>query len=129
MRRSELLSLKWSDIELDKAIARVRRKECAAQGVATSQRLVPLSRTAINLLKSFQKNEVDVVGVSISASRHAFNRAKKIAGLEELHFHDLRHIAISRMWSEGMNAIEISAASGHKDLKMLMRYSHFLPSS
>ena len=127
MRRSELLSLRWSDIDLNQAIARVRRKGCAAQGLSTAQRLVPLSRTALNLLKSFQKDKIDVVGVSTSASRHAFNRAKKAAGLKDLHFHDLRHIAISRMWSEGMNAIEISACSGHKDLRMLMRYSHYLP--
>ncbi len=50
---------------------------------------------------------------------------RKKAGLETLRFHDLRHIAISRMWSSGMNALEISACSGHRDIKMLMRYSHY----
>jgi len=29
------------------------------------------------------------------------------------------------MWSSGMKALEISACSGHRDIKMLMRYSHF----
>ena len=128
MRRSELLSLKWADIDLDQGIARVNRKGCTAQGLSNSQRLIPLSQTTIKLLKGYQKCEEQVVKVSLPASRHAFNRAKKIAGLRDLHFHDLRHIAISRMWAEGMNAIEISAVSGHKDLRMLMRYSHYLPS-
>ena len=66
-----------------------------------------------------------MIDLSIRAARHEFNRARTIAGLPNLRFHDLRHIAISSMLAEGMNALEISAASGHKDLRMLMRYSHY----
>jgi len=62
-------------------------------------------------------------------ARAAFERSKKEVGLHELRFHDLRHIAISRLWMEGYSALEISAASGHSDLKMLMRYSHYSPQS
>ena len=58
-------------------------------------------------------------------SKIGFDKARKRAGLQTLRFHDLRHIAISRMWSSGMNALEISACSGHRDIKMLMRYSHY----
>ena len=66
-----------------------------------------------------------IIDLTKGAARHGFDRARKKAGLETLRFHDLRHIAISRMWSSGMNALEISACSGHRDIKMLMRYSHF----
>ncbi len=38
-------------------------------------------------------------------------KPEKKAGLETLRFHDLRHIAISRMWRSGMNALEISASA------------------
>jgi len=62
-------------------------------------------------------------------ARAAFERSKKEVGLRELRFHDLRHIAISRLWMEGYSALEISAASGHSDLKMLMRYNHYAPNS
>ena len=54
MRRSELLSLKWSDLDLNQGLARLNRKGCAAQGRQQSQRLVPLSRSAIKLLKQYQ---------------------------------------------------------------------------
>ena len=62
---------------------------------------------------------ITVIDLSTGAARHGFNRARTIAGLPNLRFHDLRHIAISSMWADGMNALEISAASGHKDLRML----------
>ena len=77
------------------------------------------------LLKSFKSKEGSVISLTKGSARNGFDRARKKAGLENLRFHDLRHIAISRMWSSGMNALEISACSGHRDIKMLMRYSHY----
>ena len=125
MRRSELLSLKWDDLDLDNKLVHLSRKDCAATGLATSKRLVPLSSKSIELLNNYPKTTNTVIDLSIGAARHGFNRARTIAGLPNLRFHDLRHIAISSMWADGMNALEISAASGHKDLRMLMRYSHY----
>jgi len=127
MRRSELLAIKWSDLDLKNKLVNLSRKDCAATGVSTSQRLVPLSTQSIELLRSYPKRTKKVIDLSVGAARHGFNRARSIAGLPNLRFHDLRHIAISTMWAEGMNALEISEASGHKDLRMLMRYSHYQP--
>ncbi len=125
MRRSELLRLRWNDLDLDNKLVHLSRKDCAATGIQTSQRIVPLSAQSIELLKRYPKTTNKVIDLSIGAARHGFKRARTIAGLPNLRFHDLRHIAISTMWAEGMNALEISAASGHKDLRMLMRYSHY----
>ena len=80
---------------------------------------------AREIIEELQKREGRIIDLTKGAARNGFDRARKKAGLETLRFHDLRHIAISRMWSSGMNALEISACSGHKDIKMLMRYSHF----
>ena len=88
-------------------------------------RMVPLPQKAKELLKSFKSKEGSVINLTKGSARNGFDRARKKAGLENLRFHDLRHIAISRMWSSGMNALEISACSGHRDIKMLMRYSHY----
>jgi integrase len=46
-----------------------------------------------------------------------------------LRFHDLRHVAITSFFDRGLNVIEAGALSGHKDLKMLRRYSHPSPQS
>ena len=80
---------------------------------------------AQKILEELQRTDGKVIELSKGAARNGFDKARKSAGLETLRFHDLRHIAISRMWSYGMNAMEISACSGHRDIKMLMRYSHF----
>ncbi|MFZ5463765.1 MAG: tyrosine-type recombinase/integrase, partial [Pseudomonadota bacterium] len=46
------------------------------------------------------------------------------AGIEDFHFHDLRHKATSRLAEKLPNVIELAAVTGHKDLRMLKRYYH-----
>ncbi|WP_256378894.1 tyrosine-type recombinase/integrase [Bradyrhizobium sp. Ai1a-2] len=56
--------------------------------------------------------------------RLAFEHLRVRAGMSDLHFHDLRHEAISRLFEKGLNIVEVSAISGHRELKMLQRYTH-----
>jgi integrase len=124
-RRSELLSLTWRNIDLKKRIIYIHRKNCAAIDDSSVLRLVPLPEKAEKILEESNERNGKVIELSKGAARNGFDKARKRAGLQTLRFHDLRHIAISRMWSSGMNALEISACSGHRDIKMLMRYSHY----
>ncbi len=48
----------------------------------------------------------------------------KRAGIEDLHFHDLRHEAISRFFEMGLAIPEVALLSGHRDVRMLLRYGH-----
>jgi len=48
----------------------------------------------------------------------------KRAEIEDLHFHDLRHEAISRFFEMGLTPPEVASISGHRTLSQLMRYSH-----
>ncbi len=128
-RRSELLSLNWRNIDLHKEKIYIQRKECAARGSSSSMRIVPLPHKAKDLLRSFKNKEGKIINLTKGSARNGFDKAKKKADLNNLRFHDLRHIAISRMWGYGMNALEISACSGHRDIKMLMRYSHYFLST
>ncbi len=52
------------------------------------------------------------------------NRLIKISGLNDLHFHDLRHEAISRFIERGLTIPEAAYISGHKAKSMLLRYAH-----
>jgi len=124
-RRSELLSLTWKNIDLNKKLLYIYRKNCAATDNYSAPRLIPLPGKAKKILEELSERHGKIIDLTKGAARHGFDKARKRAGLETLRFHDLRHIAISRMWSSGMNALEISACSGHRDIKMLMRYSHF----
>ena len=53
-----------------------------------------------------------------------FTRLKEQCGIEDLRFHDLRHEATSRLFEKGLNPVEVATITGHKDTKMLMRYTH-----
>ena len=65
-----------------------------------------------------------VFPLSPVALRGLWNRVCKRAGISKLMFHDLRHEATSRFFEKGLNVMEVAAITGHKDLRMLQRYTH-----
>ena len=62
--------------------------------------------------------------VSANGFRLAWDRLRGRAGLSNLRFHDLRHEAISRFFELGLNIPEEVVISGHKDPRILFRYTH-----
>jgi integrase len=54
------------------------------------------------------------------------SNAKRVA-LDDFHFHDLRHEAISRLFEHGLSIPEVAMISGHRDPRMLFRYTHPRP--
>ena len=119
MRRGELLRIVWEDIDLD---LRVAHLDMTKNG---SKRDVPLSSEAINLLRSLPHDiSGKVFPITAAALRGLWNRACRRAGITGLHFHDLRHEATSRFFEKGLNVIEVATITGHKDLRMLQRYTH-----
>ena len=61
------------------------------------------------------------------SDRLALVRAK--AGITDLHFHDLRHEAISRLFEKGLQIHEVARISGHRDWKQLKRYTQLTAKS
>ena len=119
MRKGELLALKWTDINLSHCLASVRE---AKNGCP---RTVPLSRRAKQALKERERAATEsVFPVSVPALRFHWDRLMKRAAIDDLHFHDLRHEAISRFFEKGLSLPEVALISGHRDYKMLFRYTH-----
>ena len=119
MRRGELLSLEWKHVHLDKSWVYLPMTK-NGEG-----RDVPLSRRACDELQALPNNISGVVfPISITALRGLWDRSIRKADLQDLHFHDLRHEATSRFFELGLNVVEVAAITGHKDLKMLQRYTH-----
>jgi integrase len=58
------------------------------------------------------------------APNRMWQKIKRDHGLVDLHFHDLRHEAVSRFVEAGFSDQEVSAISGHKSMQMLKRYTH-----
>lgn len=121
MRMSEMLGLVWEQIDLPKRT--IRLMEGATKN--GHGRGIPVSRRAEEvLLRRYAPEGPLFPWVTQEACTRAFQRAAERAGLENLHFHDLRHEAVSRLFEKGLNVMEAASVSGHKDLRMLRRYTH-----
>ncbi|KGD95694.1 site-specific integrase [Rhizobium sp. YS-1r] len=122
MRRGEILGLKWSDISHN------RRVITLAMTKNGSGRDVPLSHRAFEALMDWKSRaDVDkstVFPMTSGALEQAWRRLLVRSNVKGLRFHDLRHEGVSRLFERGLNMIEVSSISGHRELRMLKRYTH-----
>ncbi len=119
MRQGEILSLRWSDIDL---IKRTAHLDTTKNG---DRRTVPLSTRAVQILQQLPRSIDGKVFQIQKANLHKhFTNGCKRAEIKDLHFHDLRHTAITNMASKFSNVLELSAVTGHRQLSMLKRYYH-----
>ncbi len=119
MRQGEIRSLTWEAIHFDRQIAHL---EITKNGYS---RDVPLTHAAINILHIQKgKNLSNPFPYSVGALRYAWEKTIERAGIFDLRLHDLRHEAISRFFERGLSVPEVALISGHKDFRMLARYTH-----
>jgi integrase len=121
MRRSELASLAWEEVDLKKQTAHLPKTKTDVP------RTVPLSKAAVKALKDFgARTEGRVFELQAASMSQAFDRACEPhrANVTGVRFHDLRHEATSRLFEKGLNVMEVAAITGHKTLDMLKRYTH-----
>jgi len=118
LRRSELLRIEGRHIDLQRRLLTIPE---AKNGYA---RTIPLTAKALRTLKHVAINDGALFTVSPNAVRLAWERITKRAGLVDLHFHDLRHEAVSRLFEKGLTVPEVASISGHRQIQMLMRYAH-----
>jgi len=120
MRRGELLAMQWRDVDWKKQTLRIpiTKTEVA--------RVIPLSPGAMAILKRLRTHQSigKVFSASPNAVRLAWERAMRRVGISDLHFHDLRHEAISRCFELGLSVPEVALISGHKDPRTLFGYTH-----
>jgi integrase len=122
MRAGEIVGLRWRDVD---AANRTAHLPLTKNGAA---RAVPLSKAAIALLSCLPTGEPDhaAFGLSSETLDTLFRRARGRAGIEGMHFHDLRHEAITRL-ARKLDVLDLARMIGHKDLKSLMVYYNASP--
>lgn len=119
MRRSELVSIRQHDLELERRTLHIPHTK---NGHA---RTIPLSSAAVDVLASLEPAEDGrLFPMTPNAVRLAWDKLTRRAGIDDLHFHDLRHEAISRLFEKGLSIPEVALISGHRDYRMLYRYTH-----
>jgi len=119
MRLSELVNVKWSDVDPNKEYIYVKDSK------NYSQRDVPLNLVAKDTLSKLSKESDNVFIYSSKDSvGKAWRRVLKKIGIKGYRPHDLRHSFITDLVTNGVDFITIMEITGHKDIRMLKRYSH-----
>lgn len=130
MRRMEILSIRLSDIDLDRKVIYIPKAKAG-------RREQPISATVIDAVKPYvEAGESEWLfpsrGTRKSDSGHtnwletAYRRVVVAAGFDpsEVLRHTLRHTAITHMVQSGIDLPTVMRLSGHKTLAMVARYSH-----
>jgi integrase len=147
LRQSELLGLRWRDVDWSAQRIRVRntfvRGEHSTDGKSdlSTRRSVPMAgRLARELDRWSQRTEYhgdgDLVfahpqtGSPLDRSKvtKRFKEACRAAGVREVKFHDLRHTFATRLAASGQPLRTIQEFLGHADSKTTQIYAHYAPS-
>lgn len=121
MRRGEILGLTRDRVDFE---GRAALLEHTKNG---RSRKVPLTRVALEVLRALpQREDGRFFPITANTLKLAWSRrVLPAAGIVGLNFHDLRHEATSRLAESGhFSLIELQAITGHRDVRMLLRYSH-----
>jgi integrase len=135
LRQAEQFGLKWPWTDLANNVLRIPRSKNDAP------RTVPLNDTAKAILQrqphrlrcpwvwptTSRKGGATPGARHLSAGnfyKRVFVPAVKAAGIEDFHWHDLRHTFASRLAMNGTDIRTIAELLGHKKIAMAMRYAH-----
>lgn len=118
MRAGEVIGLMWDRVDLDNQVCHLPMTK---NGTA---RDVPLSQEAVRLLKTLPASdprEGSVFGLKSAQMEVLWRKLRDRAGIDDLHFHDSRHEAITRL-AKKLDVLSLARAVGHRNLNQLMAY-------
>lgn len=129
MRLGEIVRLRWCDVRLgEKPMAMIRdRKDPKAK--AGNDQWIPLLGQAAAIIDRQPRSGDLVFPYQADSIGSAFRRACERLQIADLHFHDLRHEGISRLFEQGYSIEQVALVSGHRDWKSLKRYTNLRPDS
>ena len=123
MRKGEILSLKWEQVQNGFIYLRKTKNK--------EPRQIPINDELAAILKKIRKEnhlKSEYVflynGRPVGNIKKGFKSALTKAGIEDFRFHDLRHTFASQILMRGSSLKDVQELLGHKDIKMTMRYAH-----
>lgn len=126
MRKSEVLSLRWKDVDFVKGFIHV------ADSKSGRSRDIPMNGLTFETLYAMDRSgefvfENPETRTHVLDMKTAFKSACRRAEIKGVRFHDLRHTAASRMVEGGIDLVTVSKILGHASIQMTMRYAHPTP--
>jgi integrase len=124
LRRSEIFNLEWSDIDWDNNRVTIRERK------NNTNMIIPVKEVVFKMLKRLYASRTSTYvfpgleGKRRYTLRTAFVAACRRAGIENLHFHDLRHTFGTDLVNNGADIKTIQSLMGHKSMVSTLRYVH-----
>jgi integrase len=132
LRRGELFSLRWADVNLTAKMLTV----VAASAKSGKRREVPLNVEALAVLNEWREKSHETVfvfpgkeGARLTNVNKSWRGVVKLAGLTNFHFHDLRHTFASRLVQAGIDLNTVRELLGHAEIATTLVYSHLAPAN
>jgi integrase len=136
IRRDNLFSLLWRDIDFKNRIMRLRAEETKS-GAALD---IPLNDAAFEVLTKWREQSPNVspsafvfpspkTGLKLDNCDVSWHNILKVANITDFRWHDMRHDFASRLVMQGVPLNTVRELLGHADLKTTLIYAHLAPSA
>lgn len=126
MRRGEIVRIRWADLDETKRLVLVRDRKDPRRKSGNDQ-WVPLLPNAWSIVQAQPRDSGQIFPRHEQTISKYFKSACDDLGIPDLHFHDLRHEGVSRLFEAGMSIERVAMVSGHKDWRHLRRYTNLRP--
>ncbi|SFH64518.1 tyrosine-type recombinase/integrase [Bradyrhizobium sp. Gha] len=122
-RLEEITRLRRTDLDEDGSRILVRDMKNPGEKIGNDV-WCDLPAVALQIIASMPSDAEEIFPFTTDAIGAGFTRACQILGINNLHFHDLRHEGVSRLFEMGRNIPQVAAVSGHRSWSSLKRYTH-----
>lgn len=122
-RQEEITRITWDDLDAEGSRQMVRDMKHPGQKIGNDT-WCDLTPEALAIARAMPKTSDRIFPYGTDAISAAFTRACKVLEIDDLHFHDLRHEGISRLFEMGWSIPRVAAVSGHRSWQSLQRYTH-----
>lgn len=121
-RQEEITTLRWDDYE--ERHKRIMVRDMKNPGEKFGNNVwCELPDPCTQIISSMERTGDRLFPYNVDAISAAFTRACKFLGIVDLHFHDLRHEGISRLFEMGYTIPLAASVSGHRSWNSLKRYT------
>ena len=133
MRQEEIFRVRWGDLDRAKKLLTIRDRKDPQEKRGNDQSIPLLDVSGYSALGLIDKHGTlgkptdRIFPYNHKSVGTAFTRACQGLDIQDLHFHDLRHEATSRLFEAGFSIEQVALMTGHRDWKMLRRYTHLKP--
>lgn len=122
-RQEETCRIVAEDLNADQAEVIVRDMKNPGEKIGNDVTTL-LTPEALQLIQQRKVTKGRIWPYNAESVSASFTRACVLLGIDDLHFHDLRHEGISRLFEMGWNIPRVACVSGHRSWKSLQRYTH-----